>query len=410
MVQNKALLYFLLLVSNQLLLMSAPALRCPDSCRSITPFSVVCRCPDKNWAGSPCSWIGYGGTYSFPTCLDAIPTGFVKATRSIFIKHLRSSTISERSFPNSPEVSRIWIQQSNVSRIQPGAFQGLPLLKVLNLDDNRISSLEPDTFLGLERVTSLYLKRNAISVISQHAFRGLLLLETLMLNNNCLYSVPVDALLPLPALKSVSLKTNHITMIGSQVLRLSHNQALRLLLEKNQLKCDANLTWFICHLPELNHIFGRDFLACASPANLSGILLATVRKDIRLGRCDDTSTTTGPHTHHTSYLYNDTIPTEMQHTNTTPEYQATTSQATTGGDIVTRPSFGPILTEEDDGYHVNAVIVAVAVPILMVLVWVVVVCFYERCNDTGLAPHNAPAETDGNFAPSDRDSVTGRQR
>ncbi|XP_078699829.1 uncharacterized protein LOC144926701 [Branchiostoma floridae x Branchiostoma belcheri] len=263
MAQNKALLYFLLVVSNQLLLVSAPALRCPDSCSSQTLYLfgrvVICHCPDKNWAGSPCSWIGYRGKYSFPACLDAIPTDFVKATVSIFIKHLRSSTIFERSFPNSPEVQNLWIWESNVSTVQPGAFQGLPLVKTLSLSDNRISSLEPDTFLGLERVTNLNLERNAISIISQHAFRGLPLLAMLRLNENRLRSVPVDVLLPLTALKVASLKTNRITTIDSQVLRLSHNQALGLLLEKNPLKCDANLTWFICNLPELNHIFGRDY-------------------------------------------------------------------------------------------------------------------------------------------------------
>ncbi|XP_019633481.1 PREDICTED: uncharacterized protein LOC109476905 [Branchiostoma belcheri] len=408
-----ALLYLLLLVSNQLLLVSAPALRCPDSCHSI-PINrsgekrVSCHCPGKYWPGSPCSWIGYRGTYHFPACLDAIPTDFDKATTSIFIKHLRSSTILERSFPNSPALyGFLSIQHSNVSTVQPGAFQGLPLLKTLSLRDNRISSLEPDTFLGLERVTDLNLESNAISVISQHAFRGLPLLANLRLVENRLHSVPVNALLALTALKYASLQTNHITTIDSQVLRMSH---LQLFLANNQLKCDANLTWFICHLPELNHIFERNFLKCASPADQSGILLANVRKDIRSGGCDETSTTTGPPTHHTS-LYNYTIPTEMPYTNTTrgSKYQATTSQATTGTDIVTLPSFGPILTEEDDGYHVNAVILAVAVPLLMVLVWVVAICLYERCHGTDPARHNAPAETDGNSTPSDRDSVTGRQ-
>ncbi|KAI8520034.1 Dynein heavy chain 5, axonemal [Branchiostoma belcheri] len=440
MAQNKALLYFLLLVSNQLhfvLLVSVPVLQCPDSCQAfpIRVFGmrkVTCRCPGKNWAGSPCSWIGYRETYRFPTCLDAIPTGFVKATSSIHIKHLRSSTISERSFPYSLEVPYLWIRESNVSTVQPRAFQCLPLLEILSLIDNRISSLEPDTFLGLEKVKTLNLQRNAISVISQHAFRGLPLLRRLKLDMNHLHSVPVDALLPLTALKVASLKTNYITTIDSQVLHLSHNQALRLMLAKNQLKCDASLTWFICHLPELNHVIGHDILKCASPADLSGILLATLRKeigqtntgwspqDIRSGRCDEMSTTTGPHTTHTS-LQNNTIPTEMPHTNTTPytnttpgsEYQATTSQATTGTDIVILlgPGVGPILTE--DSYHVImtvAVITAVAVPLLMVLALGVAVYLYECCHGTGLAPHNAPAETDGNSAPSsDRDSVTGRQ-
>ncbi|KAI8504064.1 hypothetical protein Bbelb_181320 [Branchiostoma belcheri] len=404
MVRSMALLYLLLLVSNQLLLVSAPALRCPDSCHSI-PINrsgekrVSCHCPGKNWPGSPCSWIGYRGTYHFPACLDAIPTNFDKATTSIFIKHLRSSTILERSFPNSPALyGFLSIQHSNVSTVQPGAFQGLPLLKTLSLRDNRISSLEPDTFLGLERVTTLNLESNAISVISQHAFRGLPLLANLRLVENRLRSVPVNALLALTTLKYASLQTNHITTIDSQVLRLSH---LQLFLANNQLKCDANLTWFICHLPELNHIFERNFLKCASPADQSGILLANVRKDIRSGGCDHTS------------LYNYTIHTEIpyMYTNATrgSKYQATTSQATTGTDIVTLPSFGPILTEKDDGYHVNAVILAVAVPLLMVLVWVVAVCLYERCHGTDPACHNAPAETDGNSTPSDRDSVTGRQ-
>ncbi|KAI8489177.1 hypothetical protein Bbelb_331620 [Branchiostoma belcheri] len=393
--------------------MSVAALRCPDICLSIQTDRGrhVCYCPDENWTGFPCSWIGYGGTYSFPACLDTIPTGFDKATRSIFIKHLRSPTVLEWSFPNCRGVQILHIRMSNVSMIQSGAFRGLPLVSRLYLDDNRISSLDPDTFLGIEKVKELNLQRNAISVISQHAFRGLPLLAWLMLDNNHLRSVPVDALLPLTALKLVSLETNRITTIDSHVLRLSHNQTLRLMLANNQLKCDANLTWFICTLPKLDYISARKYLTCASPTNLSGILLATVRKDIsqtntdrslqeiRLGRCDETSTTTGPHTHHTS-LY---IPTEMPYTNTRPG-----SESTTGTDVVTLHG-GPIITEENNSYHVNAIIMAVAVPLLMVLSAGVVVYLYERCHSKGVAQHNAPAETNGNLAQSgasNRESVT----
>ncbi|XP_078680386.1 uncharacterized protein LOC144915669 [Branchiostoma floridae x Branchiostoma belcheri] len=430
MEQNVAMLYFLLLVSNHLILVSATALRCPDNCHSYKVGvkgreQVVCRCPGENWVGSPCSWIGYGGTYSFSVCLDAIPTGFVKATQSISIQHLRSPTILERSFPNNTEVQQLQISKSNISTVQPGAFQGLPLLEKLYLNDNRISSLEPDTFLGLEKVKNLYLQRNAISVISQYAFRSLPLLARLILDNNRLRSVPVDALLPLTSLKLAHLQNNYITTIDSQVLCLSQNQALRLMLADNQLKCDDDLTWFIYNLPDMDCIIRPDLLTCASPANLSGILLATVRKDIvsstntdrspqgiRLGRCDETSTTAGPHTHHTSLhnhtsLYNHTIPTEMPYTNTMPG-----SQYTTGTDIVTL-RVETSITEEDDSRHdVNAIITAVVVPILILTASGFVVYLCDRCHGTGLVPHNAPAETDGNSArlgTSDRDSVTGRR-
>ncbi|XP_019636974.1 PREDICTED: uncharacterized protein LOC109479450 [Branchiostoma belcheri] len=405
-----ALLCLLLVISNHLLLISAPASRGPDNCRCTTHEKrVICRCPYRIRGGSSCSWIGYGGKYSFPECLDTIPTDFDKATVSIFIKHLRSPVILKGSFPNSPDVWMLQIRESNVSRVQPGAFRGLPLVSNLYLDDNRISSLEPDTFLGLEKVTDLNLRRNAISVISQHAFRGLSVLKWLTLSMNRLRSVPVVALLPLTALKIAHFRKNHITTIDSQILRLNHNQTVRLLLADNQLKCDANLTWFICNLPDMDYISGPEFLKCVSPANLNGTLLATVRKDIsqtntdrsphvqgiRLGRCDVTSTTTGPHTHHTSLynhtslhnhtsLYNHTIPTEMTYTNTRPG-----SESTTGTDVFTLHG-GPIINEEDNSYHVNTVIMAVAVPLLMVLASGVVAYLYERCRGTG-----PPVETDG---------------
>ncbi|KAI8517086.1 hypothetical protein Bbelb_056670 [Branchiostoma belcheri] len=54
-----------------------------------------------------------------------MPTGFDRNTCSIFVEHLRSSTILERSFRDVPSVILLGIQRSNVSRIQPGAFLGL---------------------------------------------------------------------------------------------------------------------------------------------------------------------------------------------------------------------------------------------------------------------------------------------
>ncbi|CAH1261704.1 HPS3 [Branchiostoma lanceolatum] len=379
--------------------------RCPDSCRSYmtrrfswsAPGRVACRCPDKDWAGSPCSWVGHGGNYSFPVCLDAIPTDFDKATGSIFIQHVRSSVIPKRSFPipNSLRLLNLYIQKTNVSTVRPGAFQGLPSLHTLVLADNRISSLEPDTFLGLKKVKDLSLEKNAISVISQHAFRGLPHLAWLRLRMNRLRSVPVDALLPPAALKVADLSKNHITTIDSQVLLLSQQQRLHLRIASNELTCDGNLTWFICNLPDLDQISAPTVLRCASPADLRGTLLATMRKDVcqtvtdgprqgMTGRGDGTSVTTGPRIN--TSLYDNSIPTEMPNTSNVPG-----SEYTTGIDIVVLLDT-PIITEDDDSRRVNAIIItAVVVFFLLVLGSVGVI----RCRGTGLALHNGHAETDG---------------
>ena len=122
---------------------------CPNNCRIaeehvvdwVNKQGLHCQCPGGDGRGSPCSWVGYGGTKNFPLCLDTIPTGFDEGTCSIFIKHLRSSKILERSFSNVSSVLFLGIQYSNVSMIQPGAFLGLSSVERLYLDHNRISSL-----------------------------------------------------------------------------------------------------------------------------------------------------------------------------------------------------------------------------------------------------------------------------
>ncbi|KAI8517084.1 hypothetical protein Bbelb_056650 [Branchiostoma belcheri] len=94
----------------RLLFVVAAPLACPKNCFMTEEHAdgwsnkegLHCHCPDEKGKASPCSWIGYSGKCTFSICLDAIPTDFDKETHSIFIKHLRSSTILEWSFQNSP--------------------------------------------------------------------------------------------------------------------------------------------------------------------------------------------------------------------------------------------------------------------------------------------------------------------
>ena len=146
MIPSKTLVLLFLLSNHLRLVVHKTVFRCPNNCYMDdvgweTSEGLHCHCPDENGKASPCSWVAYGGTYSFPVCLDTIPTDFDKETQSIVIKHLRSTTILERSFPDTSRLQLLKIQKSTVSAVQPGAFKGLPMVTVLYLDDNRIKSL-----------------------------------------------------------------------------------------------------------------------------------------------------------------------------------------------------------------------------------------------------------------------------
>eukprot|EP00058_Branchiostoma_floridae_P012391 XP_002597879.1 hypothetical protein BRAFLDRAFT_128424 [Branchiostoma floridae] len=407
MEQSRALQVLgVLLLSSYLLSVLAPDPRCPDSCLTTStllttklqeawgrgPLSLRCRCPDKDQEGLPCSWVGNGGRYSFPVCLDAIPTNFHQATQSIFIKHLRSSILMERSFPNTSGLTVLHIQASNVSTIQPGAFLGLPLVKKLYLDDNLISNLGPDTFLGLKNLTDLVINKNELSFISQHAFRGLPLLAYLSLVQNRLPSVPVDALLQPKALTVANLNKNPITNITRHIMLLKQDQHLRLIVEGTRLNCNKNLKWLICNLPDVGPMLKLDMLRCASPPQLSGTLLTTLRKDfIKFGRCDDASVTTT--TAGTSAAVDTTTNTHLS--------------IILGGDPVIR---------EDDKSHLFAIITAVAVPLLIVLALTMTFIIKSHCHGTAALLHpDIPSgpelgEPDSIAAPvSDTSSAASRQ-
>eukprot|EP00058_Branchiostoma_floridae_P014466 XP_002599954.1 hypothetical protein BRAFLDRAFT_74077 [Branchiostoma floridae] len=280
MLRCEAVVLFLL-VSTQPQFMPAATQGCPGSCKTdiLGHRKFACNCPYyKRKDESPCIWIGYGGkTYSSDQCMNAVPTGFREGTQVIRMKHLRSPTLLERSFPNISSLQTLRIERSNVSTIQPGAFRGLPSVDHLSLPNNRISRLDSDTFLGLEVLASLYLHMNAISSISRDAFRGLPCLSNLQLSHNRLTSLPVEPLLKLKALKTIHSRRNRISTIYSNVVYLNHNQCLSIELGGNRLRCDKNLTWFVCNLQYLKHITDRHFLRCESPARIRGTFLTTMR-------------------------------------------------------------------------------------------------------------------------------------
>ncbi|KAI8521714.1 hypothetical protein Bbelb_014680 [Branchiostoma belcheri] len=400
MVQRKALV-LLLLVSNRLLFVLEAA-QCPENCYSRVATS--CRCPDPNGESSPCSWVGNGGTYSFPVCLDAIPTDFPTETVTVLIEHLTSPKLIEQSFQNLPILIRLHylnIRLSNVSTIQPGAFrvQGLRHLNHLYLTDNLIYRLEPGTFLGLGKLVALLLDKNMISSISKHAFRGLPQLRVLRLSQNRLTSVPVNALLDLKLnpLLLANVQRNHITTIDKDVMRLllGQTRGLDLDIRHNKLRCDKDLTWFICSLPDLPQIPTSNFLKCASPPDLRGTNLTTLENELCQTDEDrpQQETESKPFTEQsmTTASRNDTIPTEGY---TEMSLNSSVSEHTTQINYVINFGGNPVI---NDGVNmmVTAIITAVTVPPLLVLAIGVIRFIIKVYLGTDLPHHAVPTGSNG---------------
>eukprot|EP00058_Branchiostoma_floridae_P018314 XP_002603803.1 hypothetical protein BRAFLDRAFT_86634 [Branchiostoma floridae] len=383
-------LVLLLLVSNYVLFVHVAAPMCPKNCLGYDENNdgdiEYCRCPNEHGTGAPCGWVGHGGIYSYPVCLDAIPTDFAKQTPSIYIERLRSSTLKERSFPSIPRLRQLKIERSNISEIQRGAFRGLPLVQSLMLDDNRISSLEPDAFLGLEKLTVLVLNKNMLSVLPQHVFRGLPLMFSLTLENNLLRSVPVDALLQPMALRGVNLRYNRITVIDSDVMTLQQNQRLRVLIGNIKVRCDK---WFICNHQSLYHLSFHPVMTCASPADLNGIRPINIKKDI----CQSTTYRSQQYTAFTTGVtaYNKTTVIEAY-------TEVPFSEHTTQRDYIVILGGHLMINNADNSTYISAMINAVVVPLLLVSV---VLLIFTFCCGTDLTHNNVPTGTDGETSAGD---------
>ncbi|KAI8509156.1 hypothetical protein Bbelb_130040 [Branchiostoma belcheri] len=410
--RGKALVSLLLLSTHLHVVRVSPP--CPSICtsyrtHSINQKTVACRCPHVGKEQTfPCLLKHGGGTpYNSSLCLAAIPTGFHKDTRRIIIVNLNSSTLLRWSFPNiSSRLEDLTVTRSNVAVIQPGAFLGLPSLTSLNLAVNRISRLEDDTFFGLQQVTKLLLFNNMITSISRCAFRGMIRMKELRLNDNQLTSVPVMALLQPKALETVALERNRISTIHRNVMNLKQNPRLKpVRIANNNLRCDGNLTWFICCLTQLRQIASPGALECASPDDYRGTALATMRKGVcqtntNNGSQEETGSTTYYGESVTSlYIHNQDICTEDS-TEWPFTDDMSISQHTTEIDIVVILEGDSVINMDVNSMQTWAMIGSAVLPLLLVASSMSVLFIFKRSSGTGLANDDQRAGTDDEQPPT----------
>ena len=151
---------------------------------------------------------------------------------TVFGPHITSlsqlTLIEPGAFDGLRNVESLFLHRNRLSRLDPGTFEGLSSLSWLTLDHNHLKTLSLGAFSGLSRLESLWLQGNGLRTIEAGAFDGLHNLWYLNLKENDLTTVPPDLLHGLfnleqtgetAKLEILHLQNNLLTQLPPNLLR-----------------------------------------------------------------------------------------------------------------------------------------------------------------------------------------------
>ncbi|XP_007060510.2 SLIT and NTRK-like protein 6 [Chelonia mydas] len=168
---------------------------------------------------------------------------------------------------------------NNIADIEPGAFNGLSLLKQLHINHNSLEILKEDTFQGLENLEFLQADNNFITVIEASAFSKLNRLKVLILNDNAIEFLPPNIFRFVPL--------THLDLRGNQLQTLPYvgflehiGRILDLQLEDNKWACNCDLLQLKIWLENMppQSIIGD--VVCNSPPVIKGSILRRLKKEL----------------------------------------------------------------------------------------------------------------------------------
>lgn len=151
--------------------------------------------------------------------------------------YLNHNQIVDVEWFTDPEyIDRTLIVKRSMKFFNDTSFKLMPVLRILNFEENLIREIRNNTFIDLPRLEELYLSKNILDddSIQIDAFKGLEKLKILMLEKNLLKSVPY-AVYSLKGLVRLNMRENKLTFISSgdftslqklQWLDLSSNRIL----------------------------------------------------------------------------------------------------------------------------------------------------------------------------------------
>ena len=114
------------------------------------------------------------------------------------------------------------LSHERIKTLRPAAFQDLISMTRLLLEDVQLSEIEPGAFIGLEKLDRLYLRRNLLKTLLPGAFRGLGNLKRLYLSDNLLHTLPSNVFQDVRNLHYLVAVDNFITEISNGAFPICH--------------------------------------------------------------------------------------------------------------------------------------------------------------------------------------------
>ena len=205
----------------------------------------------------------YYKTYLY---LTEVPTDIPADALEVHLDRNEINKINANAFWHLSQCRELELSSNVISNVEPGAFNGLtgltvlqmglnrirrlyvnmfadiPNCKVLDVSRNLISQIEHGSFCGLSNLVRLSLDSNYLTTLRADMFQGLVVLQVLLLSTNNIKSVEDYTFSELTSLGTIDLERNHLEHLPADVFKpLPRSFALGL--GNNPFKCDSDLCW-----------------------------------------------------------------------------------------------------------------------------------------------------------------------
>ena len=145
---------------------------------------------------------------------------FPEAITTLYLGYIQLTSIQPFTFKGVANGwTELWLNNNNLSALQPGVFYGLQSLEFLTLYKNKLSEVRLGTFSGLDSLLELELKYNLLSSLQSGIFQELRSLENLALDYNRLVELQSGIFRGLINIEEIDADKNPIRKVSVDVFQ-----------------------------------------------------------------------------------------------------------------------------------------------------------------------------------------------
>ncbi|KAJ8027249.1 Chondroadherin-like protein [Holothuria leucospilota] len=176
--------------------------------------------------------------------LEIVQNGLFNGTEyslsRIYLNNNNISIIGNRALQGLAQVIAIYLNNNLIKTLPVGVFIDVINIKYLTLDNNELAYLDEDHFKGLKEMSTLSLQGNRIKTLPLGLFAGLESLQEVLLSNNQLITITSPHILGLqPSVEILNLTNNYINHTDV-IFPFLVNATWTLYLSGNPFLCDCD--------------------------------------------------------------------------------------------------------------------------------------------------------------------------